>query len=68
MDTKLTLKLDKEIIQKSKIYAKERGISLSRLIESQLKALTDYSEKKEENYLPEVNNLIGVLERKEETS
>jgi hypothetical protein len=68
MDAKLTLKLDKEIIQKSKKYAKEKGISLSRLIESHLKALTEFSEKKEENYLPEVNNLIGVLERKEETA
>jgi len=40
MDTKLTLKLDKDIIEKAKIYASEKNRSLSAIIESYLKALT----------------------------
>jgi len=41
MDTKLTLKLDKVVIDKAKDYAASHQKSLSRLIESYLKSLTD---------------------------
>ena len=44
MDTKLTLKLDQEIIEKAKLYASEKKLSLSRIIENYLNSLT--SEKK----------------------
>ena len=40
MDTKLTLKLDQEIIEKAKRYASEKKLSLSRLIENYLNSLT----------------------------
>ena len=40
MDTKLTLKLDQEIIEKAKQYASEKKISLSRIIENYLNSLT----------------------------
>ena len=40
MDTKLTLKLDKNIIQKAKEYAAAHNYSLSRLIEAYLQSLT----------------------------
>ena len=40
MDTKLTLKLDQEIIEKAKHYASEKKLSLSRLIENYLNSLT----------------------------
>ncbi len=46
MDTKLTLKLDKSVIEKAKQYASEKNRSLSGIIESYLKALT--SEKNED--------------------
>ena len=36
MDTKLTLKLNQEIIEKAKNYAAEKKLSLSRLIENYL--------------------------------
>ncbi|GAA0878868.1 hypothetical protein GCM10009119_18360 [Algoriphagus jejuensis] len=39
MDTKLTLKLDKEVIEKAKKYASGQKRSLSGLIESYLKSL-----------------------------
>ena len=40
MNTKLTLKLDQEIIEKAKHYASERKLSLSRIIENYLNYLT----------------------------
>ena len=49
MDSKLTLKLDKAVIDQAKKYAKEQQISLSRLIENYLASLTqkEKSNKKE---------------------
>lgn len=41
MDTKLTLKLDKFVIDKAKEYASSHKRSLSRMIESYLKSLID---------------------------
>lgn len=41
MDAKLTLKLDKYVIDKAKEYATSHQRSLSRLIESYLKALIE---------------------------
>ena len=41
MDAKLTLKLDKLVIDKAKDYASSQKRSLSRLIESYLKSLID---------------------------
>ncbi|GAA4455188.1 DUF6364 family protein [Nibrella saemangeumensis] len=40
MDTKLTLKLNDEVIEKAKRYAASRKTSLSRLVENYLKSLT----------------------------
>lgn len=40
MDTKLTLKLNHEIIEKAKVYASQKKVSLSRLIENYLNSLT----------------------------
>lgn len=50
MDAKLTLKLNKEVIEKAKEYASSNNRSLSRMIESYLKALvkTEKSESSDE--------------------
>ena len=60
MDTKLTLKLDKSIIDKAKEYAKVKNISLSKMIENYLQALTNERGKKAE-ISPLVESLIGVI-------
>jgi hypothetical protein len=60
MDTKLTLKLDQEIIAKAKEYAKSRKTSVSRLIENFLQKLTNDSEKEE--ITPLVKSLSGILD------
>lgn len=43
MDTKLTLKLNQEIIEKAKAYASNRKMSLSRIVEAYLQSLTSES-------------------------
>lgn len=40
MDTKLTLKLNQDVIEKAKLYASEKKLSLSRLVENYLNSLT----------------------------
>ena len=46
MDTKLTLKLDKDTIDMAKIYAASQNRSLSRVIETYLKTLVSQANKK----------------------
>lgn len=41
MNTKLTLSIEKSVIEKAKQYAQKKGRSLSDLIENYLKALTN---------------------------
>jgi hypothetical protein len=47
MDTKLTLKLDKNVIEKAKIYAAEQDRSLSKIIESYLQVITSSNKNKD---------------------
>ncbi|HET6991954.1 MAG TPA: DUF6364 family protein [Bacteroidia bacterium] len=60
MDTKLTLKLDQEIIEKAKGYAKSRKTSISRLIENFLQKITSEDEKEE--ITPLVKSLSGIID------
>jgi hypothetical protein len=48
MDTKLTLKLDKQVIESAKKYAASHKRSLSRIIESYLKSLSEKQNIKDE--------------------
>jgi hypothetical protein len=61
MDTKLTLSLDKAVIEKAKTYAENQQISLSRLIESYLSTLTT-STNEDVKITPLVESLSGVIE------
>ena len=60
MDTKLTLKLDKYVVEGAKEYASQHKKSLSRLVESFLKSLTNSDNSLEQNDIeitPFVNSL-----------
>jgi len=48
MDTKLTLKLNQEIIERAKEYASDKKMSLSRIVESYLQSLT--TDKKDSDF------------------
>ena len=61
MDSKLTLKLNRSVIEKAKQYAREHNISLSRLIENYLTAVTKNSENSDE-ISPLVKSLTGVVQ------
>ncbi len=65
MDTKLTLKLEKTIIEKAKAYAKNKNISLSKMIENYLKAIIEKKNQKNE-ITPLVDSLTGVINLQEE--
>lgn len=59
MNTKLTLTIDHAIIEKAKVYAKQKESSLSNLIENYLKALTQDVNSSEIEITPIVKSLKG---------
>jgi hypothetical protein len=61
MDTKLTLNVDKSVIERAKEYAKSHKISLSKLIETYLASLTN-KKSQETEITPLVESLTGVIE------
>ncbi len=65
MNTKLTLTMDKSIIERAKKYARGQDRSLSNLVENYLKSITyEKTEKKEtdEEIPPKVKSLMGSVE------
>ncbi len=58
MNTKLTLTIEQAIIERAKSYAKEKGRSLSDIIENYLKAITK-EERIEEELSPLIKSLRG---------
>ena len=60
MDTKLTIKLNNDVITRAKRYAQNRKTSLSRLIESYLDSVTK-SEPDDIEITPLVKSLSGVI-------
>lgn len=60
MNTKLTLNIDKEIIEEAKNYAKSQQVSLSKLIENYLNSLTSTAKKKS-SVSPLVESLTGII-------
>jgi hypothetical protein len=62
METKLTLRLNDNVIERAKNYARSHKISLSKMIESYLDSIT--KQKEEENKIPItplVESLSGVI-------
>ncbi len=60
MTTKLTLTIEKNVIEKAKTYAKETGRSLSEMIESYLENLVDENNTKEK-ISPRLKKIVGVV-------
>jgi hypothetical protein len=60
MDTKLTLRLESEVIEKAKVYAKQNKTSLSKMIENYLRSLTDTTDEPVK-VTPLVKSLTGVI-------
>ena len=62
MDTKLTLKLDKTVIEKAKLYAWHRGVSLSGVVERYFLGLTRGEDLAARELTGIVSELAGLLE------
>ncbi len=60
MTTKLTLTIDDSVISIAKKYAKQKGKSLSDLVENYLMSLTS-KENKEESISPRILKLMGAV-------
>lgn len=60
MQTKLTLTIDQEIIEEAKLYAKNKGRSLSELIENYLKVTLE-DKKKNIKISPSIARLKGAI-------
>ncbi|MCF8238638.1 MAG: DUF6364 family protein [Saprospiraceae bacterium] len=63
MDTKLTLRLDKSVIEQAKAYARTHQTSISSLVEAYLALLTR-SETSAQIISPTVRQLTGVIDLK----
>lgn len=62
MDTKLTLKLNKSVIEKAKEYASNKKMSLSRIIEAYLQSLTTEIENSEFEISPFIKSIATGVE------
>jgi hypothetical protein len=66
MNTKLTLTIEKEVIEIAKEYAKEKGQSLSEMVENYFKLVTvNRSKMKEKQLSPKVRKLRGIIKTDE---
>jgi hypothetical protein len=63
MNTKLTVRLDSNIIDRAKSYARNHNVSISRMIESYLDSVTQQKSKNIE-ITPLVKSLSGVIKVK----
>jgi hypothetical protein len=66
MTTKLTLTIDDSVISVAKKYAKNKGKSLSDIVENYLMTLTAKESKEEKAISPRILKLMGVIELPEE--
>ena len=61
MDTKLTLTIEKDLIEQAKIYAKSKGRSLSDIVENYFKLLVKQTDDKDQELTPIVKSLQGSI-------
>ena len=63
MITKLTLTVDKEVIDAAKKYSKMKGKSISQLVENYLKTIVTHSDvQSRQQFSPRVNKLRGAIQ------
>ena len=61
MDSKLTLSINKDVARRAKVYAKNKGRSLSDLVENYLMLLTKNTPSEDTEYTPRVKSLLGSV-------
>ncbi|MDZ7801848.1 MAG: DUF6364 family protein [Trueperaceae bacterium] len=63
MKSKLTLRLDDDVVRRAKRYAKDHGTSLSRMVEGYFDAIGRDEDGAPARLTPRVHRLLGALER-----
>ena len=61
MNAKLTLTVEKSVIERAKVYAKHTGRSLSDLIENYLETLTEEGMHHQRDLSPKLKKIVGVV-------
>lgn len=61
MNTKLTLKLNKRVIERAKKYAQKNNKSLSVMVENYFKTISDKENKNDIEISPNVLELSGII-------
>lgn len=61
MTTKLILSIEKQVVERAKLYAKKTGRSLSEIIEGYLETLTSEHAQKTDEISPKLRKIIGVV-------
>jgi len=61
MNTKLTLKLNKKVIERAKKYAQKNNKSLSVMVENYFKTISDKESKNDIEISPNVLELSGII-------
>jgi hypothetical protein len=64
MNTKLTLRMDENIVRKAKIEAKRRGKSVSRMVAEFIESI-GLEQTSEKDLPPTTASLVGILKGKE---
>lgn len=65
MNTKLTLKLNKRVIERAKKYAQKNNQSLSIIVENYFKTISDKENKNDIEISPNVLELSGIIKLSE---
>lgn len=65
MTDKLTLRLDKKIIERAKKHAKANNTSLSKLVEKYFEFMTSEEKHKDQNTSPIIEELTGIISEKD---
>ncbi len=65
MNTKLTLRLDKQVITRIKNYTMKNNVSLSKFTEHVFRQILENSEDQSKNLTPIVNKYKGILKNKQ---
>ena len=61
MNTKLTLTVEKSIIEQAKVYAQKTGRSLSDIVEHYLQSLSENDESAIDKMSPKLKKLFGAV-------
>jgi hypothetical protein len=64
MNTKLTLRMDENIVHKAKMEAKRRGKSVSQMVAEYIESI-GLQQNSEKNLPPTTASLVGILKGKE---